>query len=510
MKKVISGKELKEQMKEAVSILYEAVSKTLGPMGNNVLINTSETSPFITNDGVTIARSIESEDKVLNTILEILKEASLKTNETVGDGTTTTLVLLEKIFNLGLEEIEKGKNPMELKKELEYTTNTIISFLETKKRAIKEEEYHAIAALSANDQKIGSLVSEVFQKVLSKYSIRLEESPNEQTYYEIKKGYCFENNMNDIYFEKAKELYLDNCSVLIVRGYLESLEEISIILNEFLNTKKALLILVEDCSEEAKNDALLYHLNEQGKIFLCPLPNFASRKISLMKDIEVLTNSKSVNLALENITWENLGKSDNIIIKKENITIINENDNIKNRVAMIKEEIKNTNEDYEREFLEERASMLERGIAYIYVGGVTKPEKREKIMRFEDAICALETAKKGVVPGEGLMFLEASATLKELTTGDKILKESLTKPFEKILSNSGISTNKILPKIQKENYQILYNIKKEEFESIKNTKIIDPYEVLIETLKNAVSIATILLTTTCLVINEIEINKEIL
>lgn len=510
MKKVINGKELKEKMKEAVNLLYESVSMTLGPMGSNVLINISEASPFITNDGVTIARSIESEDKGLNTILEILKEASLKTNEIVGDGTTSTLVLLERIFNLGLEEIEKGKNPIELKKELEHTTEQIISFLETKKRDVTKEDFQAIATISANDSRIGSCVSEVFAKVLSKYSIRLEESSSEKTYYEIKKGYRFESNMKDIYFEKKKALHLDNCSILIIKGYLDSLEEISTLLNEFINTKDSLLVLVEECSEEAYNDALLYHLKEQENIYLCSLPNYASRKNAIIKDIEDLTNCKSINLSLDNPSWDNIGKSDNVIINKEDITIIKENKTIDNRLAVIKEEILNTNEDYEREFLEERASMLENGIAYLYVGGVTKTEKREKIMRFEDSICALEIAKKGVVPGEGLLFLEASDLLSEITTGDKILKEALIKPFEKILSNSGITTNEIRNKIKKEKYQILYNIKKEKFETIEDTKIIDPFEVLTETLKNAVSIATLLLTTTCLVINEIEINKEFL
>ena len=265
MKKVISGEELSSVMSDAVKLLCDTVSSTLGPTGNNVLINSSETTPFITNDGVTIAKNIESDDERINTILEILKEASLKTNEMVGDGTTTTLVLLQSIFNLGLEEIKKGMNKIVLKNELLSCIDTIVNEINKLKKKPSKEDLLNIATTSSNDKEIAKKTTEVYLKMKSKQSIKLEESSNEETYYINKKGYNIEiNNMSSMYFTKNKSIELKDTKILILKGYLDSLESISDIINDILVNDKNLIIFTEGYAETIKNEVLVYYFNHKN------------------------------------------------------------------------------------------------------------------------------------------------------------------------------------------------------------------------------------------------------
>ena len=282
MKEVISGKELKEIMIKAVNLLCDAVGSTLGPSGNNVIIN-SELSPYITNDGATIAQTISSNDKKINTILEIAKEASLKTNEKVGDGTTTTLVLLQSIFNEGLKKIEEGTNPIALKKKLNIELNNIIEKLNKMKKIPNGEELYNIALTSSEDIEIAKLVIEVYLKMNNKYSIKLDESNNEKTYYEIKRGYTIEDTeIPTIYFNNINKIEVSNVYVLLLNGYLTSLEQISDVINEGLVRDKNIIIFVEDYSEEVKNDVLLYYLKSNRNIFLFKIPNYGLQKENII------------------------------------------------------------------------------------------------------------------------------------------------------------------------------------------------------------------------------------
>ena len=231
MKKVISGKELKEKMLESVNLICDAVGSTLGPSGNNVLINTDDSSSYITNDGVTIATSISSEDIIVDTILDIIKEASLKTDEKVGDGTTTTLVLLKQIFQNGLKEIDKGINAVYLKKEIEASVKEVIKEIELLKKMPTKEDLKSIASISSEDYKIGNVVSEVYDKVGSKSAIRIEEGDCEETFYNIKSGYSVETEISTLYFKNNENIKLNNPYIVTIRGYLESLEQVSSIIN---------------------------------------------------------------------------------------------------------------------------------------------------------------------------------------------------------------------------------------------------------------------------------------
>ena len=491
MKEIISGKKLEEITKEAVNLICDAVGSTLGPSGNNVIIN-SDLSPYITNDGATIARNLESSDKKINTILELVKEASLKTDEEVGDGTTTTLVLLQSIYNEGLKE----KNRIQLKKELNNKLDYIIEKINSKKRKPTKEDLINIATISSGEESIGKLVYEVYSKMNNSFSIKLDESKNNKTYYEIKKGYTIEDvEISNLYFKNKNEIVLDNIYILILRGYLNDLEQISDIINEGLVRNKNIVILADDYSENIKNEVLLYYLENNKNIFLFKTPDYASRKESIEEDIRVLSNSTIKNIDYERIYFSDLGKVDKVIISKENISIINDND-VNDRIVELKKELKNIRDDYEKEFVQGRISKLEKGIATIYVGGNTKTEIKERTMRYQDALRSIETAQEGVVTGEGITLLQISDEI-----DNNILKKALKAPFIKILENSGYEYESIMEEIIKSDYKKIFNLEKGELEQIENN-IIDPAPVLIESIRNSISIATMLLTTNYLVINE--------
>ena len=502
MKKIICNNELREIMIKAVNLICDAVGSTLGPSGNNVIIDNT-LSPYITNDGATIARSISSSDKRINAILEIVKEASLKTDKEVGDGTTTTLVLLQSIFSEGLKEIEKGKNAIVLKRELNDLLNIIIEKINKKKKNPAKEDLLKIAYTSSNDMNIANLATTLYLKMGNKYSIRLDEGKNE-TYYEIKKGYVIEDvDVPNLYLENKETIELNNVSLLLLDGYLSNLELISDILNESLTRNKNLIILVDDYSDEVKNELISYNLNMNKNIFVFKIPGYGSHKNDLENDLLNLTGVKKINIDYEQARYENLGNIEKIEIKKDNMTLLI-NKNVHNYVNKLKNKLETSNE-YEKELLENRISKLEKGIATIYVGGNTKTEIKEKIMRFEDVLCSLEVAKYGIVKGEGLIFLEISKNI-----SNKILSKSLETPFIKILNNSGYESKDIKDNIIKSKYKKIFNLEKGMLESTENN-IIDPALVLIESIKNAISIATLLLTTNYLVINEeVKIDNNII
>ncbi len=510
MKSVITGSELKSVMSEAVNLLCDTVTSTLGPTGNNILINNSDTTPFITNDGVTIASNIESSDKRINTVLEIVKEASLKTNELVGDGTTTTLVLLQSIFNLGLEEINKGKNKILLKNELLSHMDEIVEKINKLKKEPTDKDLLNIATTSANDLEIGTLTTDIFKKVKSKYSIKLEESNNEETYSINKKGYSIPiTNISSMYFSKNKTIELKDASILILKGYFSSLESISDIVNDTLENDKNLIVLVEAMNEEVKNEALVYYFNHKN-IFILELEEYSSHRDKIEEDIAFLSNSNIKNIDYEEVTYTDLGIIDNIILKNDEIVLLNSN-NSNELISKLKEELTICKSDYEKEFIASRISKLEEGITTIYVGGTTKSEKKERLMRFEDAICALESSKHGIVPGEGITFLRVALELELDDTASLILKKSLEKPFEKVMDNLGLDYKEIKNNIIKNKYNLIYDYKINDYISINNSNIIDPVDVLIEAFKNALSISSILLSTSSLVINENEnLEKDIM
>lgn len=503
MKEVISKNELYELILKSVNIICDSVSSTLGPCGNNVLINKDDTTPFITNDGVTIASAIESQNIKINSILEIIKESSLKTNEDVGDGTTTTLVLLKSLINDGIKEIKLGKNPFILKKELNIVLNKIINEIKRLKMKPTKKDLLYIANTSSNDKEIGKIIYDVFLKMKNKYSIKLLESNNEKTYYEIKKGYLIDiDNMPNLYFNNSNIINLKDVYILIIRDYLENIEQISDIINECYQRNKNIVIFADEYNESIIEQLILFNIKDNKNIYLFKTPDYGSRKIEIEKDISLLSNANIKNVSFEKIKWCDIGHINSITITKNNITIFNDNKNIKNRIKELKNESKLTFSQYEKEEIESRISKLNKGIAYIYVGGNTKTEIKEKLMRFEDALNAIDSSYNGIVYGEGITYLKISDTLNDNIISEKIVKNALQKPFQKIFENAGIDYTKIKNDIIKSNYKKIYNFDLNKLENIENSNIIDPINVSICAITNAICISSILLTTNYLVINE--------
>lgn len=501
MKAVIKNEELEKAILEAVDLMCLTVSSTLGPSGNNVIVNSDDLVPFICNDGVTIAKSITSEDVRINTILEIIKEASLKTNDEVGDGTTTTLVLIESLVRAGLKEVEKGYNRIILKKELDSVLKKIVDEIRSYKREANNNDLFHIASLSSGDKEIGSLCAEVFLKMKSKHAIKIEGG-KDKTYYKIEKGYLLDvYNIPNAYFDNKDKIIINNANILVLKGYLSNLEVISDIINEGIERDKSIVIFVYDMLDSVQEEIMLYKLKYNKNIYIFKINEYGFRKDIIMDDISFLTNSKVRNVDYENATFSDLGSSSNVIIKKDSVTIINDNMNVNSRIDYLKSKVNNAGE-YEREFLEDRISRLDNGIATIYVGGNSETEIKEKIMRYEDALCALEVSKSGVVPGEGISYLKVCNSLDDNNISERIMKYSLQVPFKKVLENSGLDYKDIETRIKYFNYKSIYNIKNREFESVLDTEIIEPVEVNISALINATSIASMLLTVNYMVINE--------
>ena len=493
MKKVVLGNDLKELMSESVNLICDTVASTLGPSGNNVLIN-NDLNPFITNDGVTIAESISSEDKVVNSILEIIKEAALKTDELVGDGTTTTLVLLKSIFNEGLSLIKNGKNAISLRNELEESLTIILDLLNENKKSPSKKDLIKIAQTSCENYELGEFLTKVFLEVNSKHAIKLDESKSEKTYVKYKKGYGFElDNVSSMYFINKSELELKNVNILLYNGYLDDLETIS----EVIKIDENLIILVADASNQVKEEIISYNIDYHKNIFLFNLPDYYQKKYAILNDLAFLSDAKIKD---NNASFEDLGKIDNVVINKDEI-VFSINKDIDKYVNKLKNELDNLN-DFDNYFMKERISRLETGIAIIYVGGITKTEIKEKRMRIEDAINALEVASLGVSIGSGIEFLKISDKLEPRSDALKILKIALKEPFKTIYENCGEDYLRWENIIKEKDYKKVYDLKTKKLEDIEKTRILDSIEVLKSTIKNAISIASILLTTNYLVINE--------
>ena len=508
MKKVITGEELYDCEEQAIELLCGTVKKTLGPRGSNAIIDHSLMSPFITNDGVTIARNIESEDERINTILTLAKEASIKTDETVGDGTTTTLVLLESIFKNGLAKIKDGINPHILKNELDNALESVLDKIKKESKIPTEENYYDIASIASSDQNIGKMITSLYLKVGS--AIKIEESSSNKTNTKIINGYSFEPILASPYFfNNTNEITYKNCLILIMTKEVNEIEEISEIINYTIEKRIPLVILATDYSEEVINEVLSLNFNKITNVTLLKLPEYGLHQMDVLKDLEIISKAKIVK-ATDELSLNNLGKCEEIKITKDLVIISNnlKSESIKKHINKLKERVKTTDDDFELEFLNNRLAKLTNGIGMIYVGATTTTEAREKKMRFDDALCALKSATNGIIPGSGLILLKIKENLEAKNNGSTILKEALDKPFMQILENVGVNPNDIYNKIKENNFNVIYNALENKLEPISKTKVIDPTNVVVATLKNAVSIAGMLLTTSSLIINEFKENNN--
>ena len=503
MKKIIYGNELYEKMSEAINLLCNTVKITLGPKGNNVIIDHSSFSPFITNDGVTIAENIESEDEVINTILTLAKEASIKTNDIVGDGTTTTLVLLEGIFNEGLKLIKEGYNPIILKKELNTYLDKLIIELENISHIPTNNDLYNVAQTSSNDNLIAKNIYDAYIKTKNINAINIKEIDSNTSHIEYLNGYRFETVLASNYFlNEQNTIEYNNSNILIINNKLENIESIAEILNEVIKKNESLIIISDDYNDDVVNDLVSLYLSNEIKICLLKTPSYGHKAHEILKDISVITNSNIIKT--DYITLNDLGKVNNIVINSEEIIIsFDYNDNIK---KLIKEIKSNNENEIEKNFNDLRISMLSTTVANILVGATTTTERRELKMRYIDALHAIDISTKGILPGAGIALLKLRSNIKLESDIDKLFYNVLYLPFKQILINSGLNDKEIYDNIKKNNFNKLYNINKSNYENINDTLVIDPTFVVLNALKNAVSISSMLLTTSHLIINEYKNN----
>ncbi len=509
MRKVLKGKEIQESILESIHLLCDAVKITLGPLGENVLISSNELLPYITNDGVTIARNIESDDPVINGILEIAKESSLKTNELVGDGTTTTLVLLEKLIDEGFKVINEGYSPILLKKEMENFLKVLEKELRNLKRKPLKKDYLEVSKLSCNEEELGTFIYEVYQKVKQKNAIHLIETNKEDTTYEQLFGYSLEIEI-DSNIMKEKDSLL-NPYVLLIDGELENLEEISETLNPILKEEKHLIILANHFYEEVLQECAYFDFNHENKILCLEVPEYANRRKEILKDLEVISSSKIWNKNRgEILSWSHIGKLGYFSKEKRFVLFsITKSKKLEKYQEKLKKEILLCDSEYEKEFLEERYAKLSVGLILVFIGGISKTSIREKKMRMEDAFCALEMTKKGVVVGGGVSLLQIKEKIEGITMGSKVCLSTLSSPFYQILDNCGVEKESVYETLKESLFTKVYNARLNEFESISDTSVKDPFEVVLTSLKNAISIASLLLTTNYFVLNEKETERNI-
>ncbi len=505
MKKVVSGNILRSEMEKAINLLCNTVKSTLGPKGSNAIIDHSTFSPFITNDGVTIAENITSDDEVVNTILELAKEASIKTNEVVGDGTTSTLVFLQSIFNNGLNLIKEGYNPIILKDELYETLEIILKEIENNSKMPSQEELKYIASVSSNDNEIGKIVSDVYLDILNRNAINIKEGDTPLTKVTFLKGYTIDSLLASPYFlNNTKKLNFATAKILLINGHLDDISKIANIINTITSTMQNLIIIASSFNAYLVEEIVNLNMSTKSNIVLLNAPLYGLKKVAIYKDLQAITNAKIIENA-DYISEDYLGESLNITINNETATFnFKMNNQVKKHIIDLNNLLNNSSED--NEFVMKRLTMLEKGSATITVGGLTKTERREKKMRYIDSLWAISTSSCGISYGGGLTSYIVSQKINNETKGSTILKEALKEPMKVILLNAGLNADEIIKKITDSNYQLLYNVKNNNYENVKDTKVLDPTNVIKEEITNAVSIAAMLLTTENLIINEIQNN----
>lgn len=498
-KEVIFGKEAREILKRGVNLIADSVKVTLGPKGRNAVLVTDYLNPRIVNDGVTIAKEIELEDNIDNIGIELVKEAAIRTNDLVGDGTTTSLVLVKELYNEGLKIIDSGYSPIKLNKELNEALEKIIKFIESKsKKDLTEKDIESIGAISSGDKKIGSLISKAIKNTSKNSNIIIENSMDENISleyingFEIKSGYI----SIDLIKENTSEIILNDVIIYILNKEVNGLNELG-----FINSENNNILIIADDFEEYVVDYFVKENNiNDKKVILIKNTYYGEKRKEFIKDISIFID--------RNYSDEfSFGFATKINVYKDKTLIINEkidSNKINDRIKYIQNEISQCDSEFEREILEERISNLKGKTAIIKVGANTDLEKTEKKMRIEDAIYSVKCAiKNGVSLGGGLTYLNASKEFEKFLEipGYKILYDTLKAPMKHILLNAGLNYEEIISELEKKEYGIGFDAENETFVNMYENGIIDSTDVILTALKNSISITSMLFTTEIIVVN---------
>jgi chaperonin GroEL len=530
-KQILYQENARKALEKGIDILAEAVSVTLGPKGRNVVIEKKYGPPQIINDGVTIAKEIELEDHIENTGVALIRQAASKTNDVAGDGTTTSTVLAHAIVKQGMRNVAAGANPIALKRGIDKATQFIINKISEYSRPVEDNKaITQVATISSgNDENIGKMIADAIEKVGREGVISIEEGKSTTTELEIKEGMKFERGYISPYFvtdSDRMEVVQENASVLITDKKITLVQQDLLpVLEQIAKTNKPLLIIAEDIEKEALATLIVNKLRGILNVVAVKAPGFGDRRKSILEDIAILTGGKLITedagLSLDKVDLSMLGQANKVIVNKESTTIIsnaNEN-NVKARCEQIRKQIEITDSSYEKEKLQERLAKLAGGIAVIKVGAATETEMKDKKLRLEDAINATKAAiEEGIVPGGGAtlvhlandLFNWAKGVLKEdELIGALIVEKSITAPLKRIVQNEGKNGAIVVDEIKNLDFSIGYDASTSKFVNMYESGIIDPAKVTRSALQNASSIAGMILTTECLVVDEMNRNMEV-
>ncbi len=526
-KDILFNLDARDGLKKGVDALSNAVKVTLGPKGRNVIIEKSYGAPHITKDGVSVAKEIELQDPVENMGAQLVKEVASKTNDLAGDGTTTATVLAQAIVAAGLKNVIAGANPMDLKRGIDKAVATVVESLKAQSEQVGEsiEKIQQVASISANnDNAIGTLIAEAMAKVKKEGVITVEDAKGIETHVDVVEGMQFDRGYISPYFvtntEKMEAVY-ENPFILIYDKKVSVMKDLLPILEKSLQTGRPLLIIAEDIDSEALATLVVNRLRGSLKVVAVKAPGFGDRRKEMLEDIAVLTGgtviSEEKGYRLEDATLAELGTADKITVTKDNTTIVNGHgakENIDARAAQIKAQIATTTSDYDREKLQERLAKIAGGVAVIYVGAASEVEMKEKKDRVEDALNATRAAiEEGIIPGGGVGFIRAISSIEKMkgenddeTTGISIIKRALEEPLRQIVENAGLEGSVVVNKVREGEGDFGFNARTETYENLLKTGVIDPVKVSRVALENAASIASMLLTTECVISNHKEEN----
>ena len=517
--------EARNLLKEGVDALADAVKVTLGPKGRNVIIGKQFGAPHITKDGVTVAKEVELEDPFANMGAQMVREVASKTNDDAGDGTTTATVLAQAIIGVGIKNVTAGANPMDLKRGIDKAVSVVVESLRAQSQEVGSDnsKIEQVATISANnDNTIGKLIAEAMGKVNNEGVITVEEAKGTDTYVDVVEGMQFDRGYISAYFitnTEKMQTELEKPYILITDKKISTMKEIMSVLEPVAQSGRALLIIAEDVDGEALSALVVNKLRGTLKIAACKAPGFGDRRKELLEDIAALTGATVVStdkgMRLEDATVEMLGCAEKVTMNKENTTIVDgcgDKEAIKARVEQIRASLEVSKSDYDREKLQERLAKLAGGVAVLYVGAATEVEMKEKKDRVDDALAATRAAvEEGIVPGGGVAYIRAIEALEGLkgdnddqTTGIHIVKRAIEEPLRQIVNNAGGEGSVVVNKVREGEGSFGYNARDDRYEDMLEAGIIDPTKVSRVALENAASIASMFLTTECVLAEKVK------
>ena len=520
-KEIKYGIDARKALEAGVNQLADTVRVTLGPKGRNVVLDKSYGAPLITNDGVTIAKDIELEDKFENMGAQLVKEVATKTNDVAGDGTTTATVLAQAMVNAGMKNLAAGANPIILRRGMKKATDCAVEAIaKMSQKVTGKDQITKVASISAGDPEVGQLVADAMEKVSNDGVITIEESKTMKTELDLVEGMQFDRGYISAYMATdmdKMEANLDDPYILITDKKISNIQEILPILEQIVQSGSKLLIIAEDVEGEALTTLIVNKLRGTFNVVAVKAPGYGDRRKEMLKDIAILTGgqviSEELGLDLKETTMDQLGRAKSVKVQKENTIIVDgEGDKaeIEARIAQIKNQIEETTSDFDREKLQERLAKLAGGVAVVRVGAATETEMQEAKLRMEDALAATRAAvEEGIIAGGGSAYIHASKEVAKMAaslegdekTGANIILKALEAPLRRIAENAGLEGSVIIDKVRSEKPGFGFNALTEEYVNMVDNGILDPAKVTRSALQNATSVASTLLTTESVVAN---------